>query len=76
MDRSPSFPLGDIVHARIHVTLIPRKGWNVLLQVDVELAGEVSRHTDRYSELSRGELITVVDAIRDQLDLPLSEYSS
>lgn len=68
-------PVGEILHARIHVSLIKRIGWNVLVQVDVDEGGVVRRRTERYSRLSRGELLTVVDAIREQLDLPLSEYA-
>lgn len=75
MDAAESMPVGDILHARIHVSLLKRIGWNVLVQYDVEEGDQVRRVTERYSRLSRGELISVVDAIRDQLNLPLSEYA-
>jgi len=66
---------GDLVAANIVVWLVPGEGWSLRLMRTYEYSVGGAPEPELYNRLSRGELLDVWDAIREELDLPLSEFS-
>lgn len=65
---------GQIVAANLRARLFPGTGWSLTVEIWRELDGQAPGETAKYDRLSRGELLDVVDAVRAELDLPLSEF--
>jgi hypothetical protein len=60
---------GDLVGAHLSVWWRRRKGWSVRVIRTYEYMGAGAAPSELYEELSRGELLDVLDALREQLSI-------
>ena len=65
---------GDLIAVNLVTWRVPREGWclRVIRTYEYSLPG--APVNELYDHLSRGELLSILDSIREQLDLPMNEY--
>lgn len=60
---------GDLIGVTIVTWYVPRKGWCLRLTETYEYMGIGGPKQTLYDELSRGELLDVLEAVRSQLSI-------
>jgi hypothetical protein len=66
-------PIGDLIGVTFTAFRVRREGWTLVVRRNWEWAPAGAPDEERYSALARGELLDVLDALRDQLGVG-SEY--
>jgi len=60
---------GELLGVSFQAVSVPGKGWNLVVRRTWDWSAKGAPEVEQYDRLSRGELLDVMDALRDQLDL-------
>lgn len=67
MQEAPSLFSGDLIGVNLVTWHTPRCGWSLRVQYHYEYAPAGAPTSELYNNLGRGELLDVLDALREEL---------
>jgi hypothetical protein len=62
-------PIGTLVGVTFTAFRVRREGWTLVVRRNWEWAPAGAPDEEKYDRLTRGEMLDVLDQLRDQLDL-------